>query len=151
MSKKIKGLFLLVCAVAAILLAVFFYSHTEKIEANVPLVTPEMVANYQKESQANAEKQQRAEEARQRNETQLRMVTCQTSEQCIIVDKDPCGCLSGPAGVTAINADYSLEFSRLIEKEFAEAKTCPSVGSTERECSASARAVCQENRCKIIY
>ena len=151
MSQKIKGLFLLVCALVVVLLAVFFYSRVEKIEAPAPLVTRSMVDEYQEKLRVASEKRQNAEAARQRAEMELRVVHCETNDECIIVDKDPCGCLSGPEGVTAINSGYSLEFSRLVEKEFSEAKTCPSIGSTEGECSSSARPVCQENRCKIIY
>ena len=99
------------------------------------------------------EQTQRSNAAAARRHAELisKMTACNTNEECVIVDKDPCGCLKGPEGVTAINASYSLEFSKLMEKRFALATACPSVGSTEKECSASARPVCLQNRCKIGY
>ena len=151
MSLRIKEIILLCCAACVVLLTIAFYSRPEKLQADAPLVTQQMVKEYQDKVREATEKRQNAEAARQRAELETRMVQCQSNEECIIVDKDPCGCLTGPEGVTAINSEYSLEFSGLVEKDFSEAKTCPSIGSVERECSASARAVCQEQRCTIIY
>lgn len=151
MKYKIKGLFLLVCACGAIWLALSFFGRFERIEASAPMVTAQMVQDYQAQVQEEEQKRQNADAARKRAEMQARMYRCQEDDECIIVDKDPCGCLSGPEGVTAINSEWSLEFSRMVEKQFATATTCPSVASVERECSASARPVCQDSRCQIVY
>ena len=151
MIKKIINIILCCCAVGVLLLAFAFYSHSEKIEANIPLLTIEMAEEYQALQKATADKRQSAQVARERADMQVKVVTCEADEECIIVDQDPCGCLKGPEGVTAINSSYSLEFSRLIEKNFAQATACPLEASREKECSSSARAVCQEKRCRIVY
>ena len=151
MIRKIKSVFFLLCSIVVLLLAVFFYLHSEKIEAQAPLLTAQMAAEYQALQKEAEEKRQNAQAARARADMQVRVRACESDEECIIVDQDPCGCLKGPEGVTAINASYALEFSRLVEKSFAQTTTCPDVSSTERECSASARAVCQEKACHIVY
>ncbi len=151
MMSKIKGLVLLICAAGAILFALVFFSRPVPIEASFPRVTSEMVEE-NKIKVAEQEKQQAQEEAaRKRAELEVRLYRCSSDEDCIIVDKDPCGCLRGPKGVTAINSNLSLEFSRLMDKQFAGQKMCPSTSSTEKECSPSARAVCQAKHCKIVY
>ena len=151
MIKKIKSVFFLVCSVIVLLLALSFYFHAEKIEVQAPLLTPEMAAEYQALQKEVEEKRQSAQAARLRADMQLQVKSCQSDAECIIVDQDPCGCLKGPEGVTAINASYALEFSRLVEKSFEQTTTCSDVSSTEKECSATARAVCQEKVCQIVY
>lgn len=151
MNYKLKGLFLLICAACAGLLTMFFFSHAQPVEADMPLVTSEMIAQHREQLQQKAHQRQSAEAARKRADLEIKMYQCRTNDECIIVDRDPCGCLRGPEGVTAINSNFSLEFSRLTEKQFAKATACPSVGSSERECSASAEAACVAGRCKIIY
>ena len=148
---QIKGLILLICAAGAIVLAVMFFSRPAPIEVSIARVTPEMVEENQVKIQEEEKRQQAQEAARKRANLEQRLYHCKTSEDCIIVDKDPCGCLRGPSGVTAINSELALEFSRLMDAQFASAKMCPSVASTEKECSAKARPVCQANRCKIVY
>ncbi len=151
MSYKIKSLLLLICAAVAVLLAFSFFSRSEAIEVEMPLVTKQMVDENQDAIQKAEERRQNTVAARRRAELEVRLYQCDSDDQCIIVDQDPCGCLKGPEGVTAINSNLSLEFSRLLEKQFAAGAACPSVGSSEKECSASARAVCEQNRCKIVY
>lgn len=151
MNHKIKGLILLICAALAALMTVVFFSRSTPIEAQMPLVTRQMIDENQAEIQKQEQLRQSSAAARRRAELENRLYQCQSGEECIIVDKDPCGCLKGPEGVTAINSAMSLDFSRAMEKQFAAATACPSAGSTERECSPSARAVCEQNRCKIVY
>lgn len=148
---QVKGILLLICAGAAIVLSLVFYSRRSLIDVQMPLVTKEMVAERQEEIQKKEKRRQNAQQARRRAELEERLISCNVDEDCIIVDKDPCGCLRGPEGVTAINSSLSLEFSRLMEPVFAQATSCPSVASAEKECSASAKAVCQQNICKIAY
>ena len=147
----VKNVLLLICASCAILLALSFFSRRKPIEAQMPLVTKQMVAENQEKEQKEQTQRSNAAAARRHAELMTKMTACNTNEECIIVDRDPCGCLKGPQGVTAINASYSLEFSKMMEKRFALATACPSVGSTEKECSASARPICLQNRCKIGY
>ncbi len=151
MSQMIKGTFLLVCAFVAAVLAVSFFSRSQAIEVQVPLVTKQMIEENQAQIQQEQQHRQNTLLAKRRAELEVRLYQCQSDEDCIIVDKDPCGCLKGPKGVTAINAGLSLEFSRLMEKTFATATACPSVASTEKECAPTARPVCRKNRCQIVY
>lgn len=147
----IRSLVLLVCAAAVLLLAVVFYGRATKLEVTAPLLTREMVNENQAVIAQRQRAQQHAESARKRAEEQSSLYQCKVDEDCIIVDQDPCGCLRGPSGVTAINAEQSLTFSRLMSRRFAQAIACPDEPSTVRECSVTAHAVCAENHCKIAY
>lgn len=151
MNYKIKGLFLIVCAAGALVLALSFLSRSKPIETQMPLVTRQMIQENQAQIEQQEQQRQSSAAARRRAELESRLYRCASSEECIIVDKDPCGCLKGPEGVTAINSSMSLDFSRMMEKQFSAATACPDKASSERECSASARAVCEQSHCKIIY
>ena len=151
MNTKIKGLFLLLCAAVLVFIGMSLFSGSQRIEVSMPIFTQQMVNELQAQKAAVEQKRQNVQAARERAETENKVYSCQTDEDCVIVDKDPCGCLKGPEGVTAINASWSLEFSKLVEKEFASGSTCPSVGSTVRECSDTAMPVCQENHCRIVW
>ena len=77
-----------------------------------------------------------------------RAFRCTVDDDCIIVAKDPCGCLLGPQGVAAVNVEHALYFA----PNDTGTKTCPSMApSTEAQCSPTAQAVCQANRCTITY
>ena len=151
MTNQVKSIILFSCALVVLLFAVFFYSRIVPIEASMPAITRQMVLENQEQQQAQATKRQTAALARWKAELETKLYTCSSHEDCIIVDKDPCGCLNGPEGVTAINSEMVLDFSRLIQKQFSKTTSCPTVGSLEKECSSSARPVCIENNCKIIY
>ena len=151
MNPKIKGLFLLVCACFVAVLALSFLSKGSPIEVQMPLVTVDMVKENQEKIQKDKEAREDAAAARKRAELEAKLYQCTQDDECIIVDKDPCGCLKGPEGVTAINSAMALEFSRLMQAQTSVSTVCPSVASAEKECSASARAVCQQNRCTIVY
>ena len=143
MRYKIKELLLLCCAVGVIALLPVLYSKDQPIEVNVPALTSQEV-------EAKAEEQHKETVAAAAKAQVRRMYRCQADEDCIIVDKDPCGCLVGPSGVTAINAEYTLDFNKLQSKLVA--KTCPDgEPSAVRECSPNAQAVCVENVCKIRF
>lgn len=143
MKFKIKEIILLVCALGALGLIPVFLSKDQPIEVSVPVLDlAQLEAKEAKQQQAAVES---AEQAKMR-----RMVSCTVNEDCIIVDKDPCGCLVGPQGVTAINAAYTLDFNKLQSNLVA--KACPEgAPSAERECSPSAQPVCLENVCRIAY
>lgn len=143
MKSKIKELVLLVCALCALGLIPVFLSKDNPIEVQIPSLNAEEMAA--KEAQQRASAQASAAKAKVR-----RMFRCEMSEDCIIVDQDPCGCLVGPEGVVAINAQYTLEFNRLGSNLVA--KACPEgEPSVEKECSPEAEAVCLEGVCKIAY
>ena len=151
MNTKLKGIFLLACAVVVGFIGLSLFSGTEPIEVNMPVFTKEMVEEVQAKNASEEQKRQHAAAVRNRTELEAKIYSCQTDDECIIVDKDPCGCLRGPGGVTAINAEWSLEFSTLVERQFSSGASCPSSGSTENECSETATAVCQKNHCKIVW
>ena len=143
MKYKIKELLLLCCAVGVLALLPLLYSKDQPIEVNVPALNS-------KEMDVKAEEQHREAAAAAVKAQVRRMYRCQTDEDCIIVAKDPCGCLVGPSGVTAINAEYTLDFNKMQSNLVA--KACPDrAPSTERECSPDAQAVCVENVCKIRF
>ncbi len=143
MKFKIKEIFLLLCAVGALAVIPVFLKQDNPIEVFVPEVDVAKLA-------AKEEKQQKAAEKSAAQAKAQRMISCQADEDCIIVDKDPCGCLVGPQGVTAINAAYTLDFNKFQSNLVT--KACPEgEPSTEQECSPFAQAVCAENVCKIVY
>ncbi len=143
MKTKIKALCLLICAGCVLVLIPVFLSKDNPIEISMPVLTEQQAA-------AQEEAQQKAAQASAQKAKVRRVFRCQTDEDCIIVDKDPCGCLAGPEGVTAINASYTLEFNKMQSGMLA--KACPDrAPSQEKECSPSAQAVCRENVCQIAY
>ena len=148
---KMKGLVLLTCTVGVVLLTLVFFFRPEPIPVSITPVTTQMIAANEIKMQEEEKRQQAQQAARQRADLEHRLYRCQSNAECIIVDKDPCGCLRGPQGVTAINSNFSLEFSRLMQERYSNTQVCPSVASTEEACAPTARAVCQANLCKIIY
>ena len=143
MKSKIKATILILCALGALGLIPVFFQNAQPIEVIAPQLNTRELAEKEAQEQKVAAAQDKQMRAR-------RMLRCQTSDDCIIVDKDPCGCLVGPKGVIAINANFTLDFNRLQEKVMA--KACPdTLPSEEKECSPSAQAVCENNLCKITY
>ncbi len=143
MKFKVREIFLFLCALGALGLIPLFISKDEPIEISIPVLDQEKIeAQEEKEEQLS---RKAAVQAKQR-----RMISCKVNEDCIIVDKDPCGCLIGPEGVTAINAAYTLDFNKQQAHQLT--KTCPEgAPSSEKECSPSAQAVCLNHICKITY
>lgn len=126
-----------------VVLMLLLYANDAPIEISVPHLNLQELEAKEKEEQ---EEQARALEAMRRQ----RMVSCKRSSDCIIVDKDPCGCLVGPQGVTSINALYTTDFDKMQAKTLT--KACPDKEpSTVRECAPTARAACVKSRCKIVY
>lgn len=143
MKKIITNVFLLVCTVGVLLLILLFMSHDSPIQVDIPSLSTEELAA-QKEEAAKIER-----EAAQKARVQ-RVYSCKQDADCIIVDKDPCGCAVGPKGVVAINVNYITDFN-VLNREGMGTKTCPSKVSTIKECSSSARGVCKARTCKIAY
>lgn len=143
MNKLIKNVILWTCAACVLLLIPILYSNDAPIQIDVPHLNLQELEEQEKQQQAE---QARALEAIRKQ----RVNSCKRNDDCIIVDKDPCGCLVGPQGVTAINALYTLDFNMLQAKTVT--KACPDrAPSKVRECSATARAVCVKRKCKIVY
>ncbi len=142
MKKMIQSVCLFVCAAGIVLLIPVFLKNAVPIEVDIPQITVEEIET-KKEETAQAQK------AAKRQAKINRIYSCQSDEDCIIVDKDPCGCSIGPKGVTAINVGYITDFNTLNTQP--TAKACPDVISTERECSETARAVCKAKTCKIAF
>lgn len=152
MNKTIYGWLLLGFTAVVLILSIVFFRQNNPIEAEVPLFTMQEADEAKTQREQEAQKRQNMELARKRSEIDNKMTRCSSDDECVIVDKDPCGCLKGPSGVTAINGAFSLEFTNLMEKKFGTATACPSVApSLERECSPTAEAVCREKHCKIVY
>lgn len=143
MNSKIKNIIVLCCTIGVCCLIPVFYMRGGVIDINLPAIDAKMLA----------EKVEKTQKAVQRTAVQRRnrkMVSCQVDDDCIIVDKDPCGCLVGPKGVTAINVEYTLEFNKMQEGLLA--KACPTgKPSRQKECSPNAQAVCRANVCRIKY
>ncbi len=143
MKKMIKNTWLLVCAGVILVSIPLLLTQNQPIEVEVPHLTQEQINERKKASE-------QAAKAAQRKTKMIRTYACNTDEDCIIVDKDPCGCAIGPKGVTAINAGHLEDFEALNRNIFGT-KSCPDTISEEKECSPSAHAVCKAHTCKIAY
>ena len=98
MKKLIKSVLCLCGAVLIGMLLSLLMRNSEPLDVEVPVLRAEEIT-------AKEEAQHKAAQASAARAMQKRIFSCSTDEDCIIVDKDPCGCLVGPQGVTAINAD----------------------------------------------
>lgn len=143
MSPKIKNVITLFCIIIICCLIPVFFLRGGVIETDMPQLDAKLLAEAAEQNQKNVQRTNTQRRAR-------KMVSCQTDDDCIIVDKDPCGCLVGPQGVTAINAAYTLDFNKL--QEDLVAKACPEGEPSQiKECSPSAYAVCRAHVCRIQY
>ena len=150
MMSKLKQVLLLLCALGILCSSPLFLSRRSTIETNMPALSSQEIIANKKDYQRYVAEQEAEERARRLAKKRAANYACQADSDCIIVDKDPCGCLVGPEGVTAINASRSLEFSQSLGNVMA--KACPDgAPSTEKECSPTARAVCRNKVCKIVY
>lgn len=143
MKKAIVRVFLLTCTAGVLLLIPLFMMHDSPIPVRVPHLTQEELAA-QKQETAKME-QETARKARL-----SRIYSCKNDADCLIVDKDPCGCAAGPTGVVAINVNYITDFNALQGTRMVT-KACSEQVSVIKECSPSARAVCKARTCKIEY
>ena len=133
----------LICAASVLLSIPVFWANKTPIEVNIPSVTKEDLK--EKEEQT-----QKATQAVTLRNTKRRIFACQADDDCIIVDKDPCGCIVGPGGVTAINAAMTADYEKIYHPSVV--KECPNKAPSKlRECSSKAQPVCREKVCKIIY
>lgn len=143
MKKLIKNVFLLVCTGVVVCLIGLFMTHDSPIPVEIPALDAAELAAKKEEAAAAEKEAQRQARAR-------RVYSCKADEDCIIVDKDPCGCAVGPKGVVAVNVNYLTDFNALNSQKMVT-KACSEVLSREKECSPSARAVCKAHTCKITY
>lgn len=142
MKKGLKNLFYITGAVLIVLFLVVFFKYDSVMTFDFPDLNLEEMA-----AQEEAHKQS-AQAAALRVRAK-RIFSCEADEDCIIVDKDPCGCLVGPTGVTSINVNHILDFN---ETQKTITKACPDTPtSTQKECSPSAHAVCRKNTCTIVF
>ena len=150
MMSKLKQVLLLLCALGILCSIPLFLSRRSTIETNMPALSSQEIIPNKKDYQRYMAEQEAEERARRLAKKRAANYACQADSDCIIVDKDPCGCLVGPQGATAINAAYTLDFNKLQSNLVA--KACPEgEPSVERECSPSAQPVCLENVCRIAY
>ena len=143
MKRKIKNVTYACVAALVLVLIPIFMAKDKPIQVNLHTLKEEEVS-------VQEEKKQKAAHVSAAQVIRRRIYQCQADEDCIIVEKDPCGCWVGPSGVTAINASRTFEFNQMYTQ--AVTKTCPEgEPSVVRECSPSAHPVCRENLCKIEY
>ena len=142
MKQKIQNI---LCVVGAVCIAFLSYTIYQQHTA-IPIFVPEISAEELDAREAAAQQ----DAARAAAATRARkLVACSTDDDCVIVDKDPCGCLSGPKGVIAINVEQMESFSN---RNSALTTACPDrEPSTEGPCSPQARPVCRERMCTIVY
>lgn len=143
MNKMIKNVFFIICTIGILFSIPLFLSHDSPIPVNLVKLDEQDLAA-QKQIAAQAEKQA------QRQARAARVYACNTDEDCIIVDKDPCGCSVGPKGVIAINVNHIVDFNAL-NNQASVTTACPETISQQKECSPTARPVCKAHRCKISY
>lgn len=143
MKKMFSSVVLLTCTVVVLMLIPLFLSHDSPLQVDIPQLTKEELASQKEEAE-------KAEQEATRKARLSRIYSCKRNEDCLIVDKDPCGCAAGPKGVVAINVNHIIDFNALNSARIV-AKACSSKVSTVKECSASARAVCKAHTCKITY
>lgn len=132
----------MVVTAVVVFLIPLFLTHDTPTEVNIPQLDVQEIA-------AQKEEANRVEKKAKREARLRRVYACQTDDDCIIVDKDPCGCAAGPKGVTAINVNFITDFNELNNQQ--GTKACSDVVSTERECSPTAKGVCVSRVCKIRY
>ena len=142
MNKMIKNIILIVVTAIVVFLIPLFLTHDSPTQVNMPQLNAQEIATKKEEADRAEKRAQKAARARQ-------VYACKSDEECIIVDKDPCGCAVGPKGVTAININFITEFNTMNGQQ--GATTCSDVVSTEKECSATAKGVCVSGTCKIHY
>ena len=104
MMKKVQNIFYVVGAVILGFITFTMYQQRTPIPIFVPEITMEEL-----DTRAAAAKQ--TEERVAANTRARKLVACSVDDDCIIVDKDPCGCLVGSAGVTSINVNHVLDFN----------------------------------------
>ena len=143
MNSKTRDIIALISAIIILGSLSSFLARVKPIEVDLPQLSKEEIV-------AKEERKQKKEQAVALQSKMRRVYECTLDEDCIIVDKDPCGCLIGPEGVTAINAMYTLEYNQLMSRSVTT--TCPDTApSTEQECSPSAIAICMSGTCRIAY
>lgn len=142
MIKKVQNIFYVVGAVILGFITFTMYQQHTPIPIFVPEITMEEL-----DTRAAAAKQ--TEERVAANTRARKLVACSVDDDCIIVDKDPCGCVRGPQGVMAINVEQVGDFASQTN---AVTVNCPDrEPSTEAQCSPQARPVCRERVCTIVY
>lgn len=142
MNKMIKNVVLIAATAGVLFLIPLFLANNTPIEVDIPRLDAQELA-------AQKEAVQQAEKRAQKEVRNRRVYACQVDEDCIIVEKDPCGCAIGPKGVVSINVNFVTEFNALNSQQVTTA--CPDTVSTEKECSETAEAVCRAHTCKISY
>lgn len=139
-----QGMINIICFALAgfIALGTFvIYQNGKPLEVDLPVLAAQPPA------QEGSGKEQTPEAALRAR--QKRWASCKADDDCIIVEKDPCGCVAGPTGVTAINVNYALEFDKHNQNKTV---SCPEQEpSQEGPCSPEAQPVCQNKVCTIVF
>ena len=147
----IKNVLFLVCAALIVLLIPVFIKHDQPFYVEMPsLDTIKLDEIREQEYIQIQEEQKEKREAQAMAQRANTLIACSKDEECVIVDKHPCGCLVGPRGVTAINIAHISDFNDRVQRR-ATTASCPTGNpSTEGFCSPTAHAVCRHKTCRII-
>lgn len=140
--KKLKNYLCVLGAGLVCLIGLGVYQNRTPIAVHIPEISTQELDARAEVAQQVATRSAAASWAR-------KLVACSADEDCVIVDKDPCGCIAGPKGVMAINVDQLVSFN---ERQNALTEGCPdNPPSTKAECSPTARPVCRKQTCTIVY
>jgi len=146
--KIAKTIFLLLWAGLVLLMIPTLLKHDQPIFVEIPEIRVEELKAIQ-EAQQQAEK--KAEKKAEIREQMNRLTGCTADDECVIVDRDPCGCILGPKGVIAINVKNMVDFNSKVQEK-ALNMSCPDKEpSSEGVCGPTAQAVCRNRNCKIVF
>lgn len=149
--KIVKYLIYLICACFVLLLVPILIKHDQPMFVELPTIDTAKI-DEKREAQENQIIVEQAEQAAAEKAAKRRnyFSGCNKDEECVIVDKHPCGCLIGPRGVAAINIERISEFNEEVQKRAATASCPTNEPSTEGACAPGAHAVCRHQTCRII-
>lgn len=146
--KIVKNIILLTCAVLVMLSIPVLLKHDQPIYVDIPEIKAEEVKAIQEAQEKATEKAERSAAARAEAN---RLSGCVSDEECVIVDKSPCGCILGAKGVIAINVRNMVDYNNKVQEK-ALNTICPdNEPSQEGVCGPTAQAVCRNKVCKIVF
>lgn len=147
--KIAKGIFYLVCAVLVVLLMPVLLKHDQPIFVEIPEINVADIDSIREREEQQIIVEKKEARIAERKAHYNPFTACTSDEECVIVDRHPCGCLIGPKGKTTINIKYITEFTDTVQSKAGEASCPGETPSTEGACNPAARAVCQQKVCRI--
>jgi hypothetical protein len=142
MKKGIKNIIYVVLTVLVAGVTFSVYQNNTPLTVDLPSLSLEQLQAKEEAVKENTQ----ISAARSRHK---KWTACEEDEDCIIIDQDPCGCLIGPKGVTAINVDFMQAYE---DKHQNQTTACPEgEPSQEAQCSPDAHPVCKNKVCTIMF